>query len=578
MHYGFAHLSCAIATQFSLEGDMTHADQLTILSRMVRAITSAHDSQEACVAVAEATTRLLGAAWTRVWADDPTERRLRAQAISAIDRETDDLINDLSVLSYGRGLVGRIVESRAPEYVRDIVHDPRWLNQRVASAGRIHGFAGLPLVTGDRVVGVLSILFSEPRDFGPDDKSLMELLAEHAAIALGQHKRPSEARAPLETVEIVRQSEMKLKETETLLTVSRALSSTLDIGPLLRHFLRRVAGVLGADSIGSYLLDPDGEWLIPLQGYRLPPERLEALRALRLSIVQHAFYAEGARTKQPVVSSDAMHDPRIPAVIMQAAAHRSEVFVPIVADDQVVGGLVAAWWDRARDFSENDLALIAAIAAPARVVLENARLFQQDRRQRKELSVVHALSRAVTGELDRRTLIEALYAQVALVLDARDLLILLRGAVEDEVLVALSIRDGEREAGSFERRSTAHVGLAGDVMKTGVPLRTVDYVRECSRHGIDPRSSSPGLQHWVGVPMTVGDTVLGVVALGSAERAFTDADERLLTNMAQLAAVALASARLFEERESAYSELYLLSLITNRAIRRWRGSDIESGR
>jgi len=545
---------------------------------MVRAMASAHDSHEACGAVAEATTRLFGAVWARVWADEPAGRLVRAHATFGTDREIDVLMSDFSVLPYGRGLVGRIVESRTPEYVRDVVHDPRWLNRRLADAGRVHGFAGLPLVTGSRVVGVLSILFSQPRDFDRDDKPLMELLADHAAIALDRHTRSSEAKDPLESVELVRRTETNLKETEALLAVSRELSSTLDIGPLLRHFLRRVAGVLGADSIGSYLLDPDGEWLVPLQGYRLPPERLEALRALRLSIVQHAFYAEGARTRQPVVSSDAMHDSRIPAVIMQAAAHRSEVFVPIVADGRVVGGLVAAWWDRARDFSENDLALIAAIAAQASVVLENARLFQQDRRQRKELSVVHALSRAVTGELDRRTLIEALYAQVALVFDARDLLILLRGNVEGEVVVALTIRDGEREAGSFERRSADRVGLGAAVMRTGVPLRTVDYVRECARRGIGPVPRSPSPQHWLGVPMTVGDTALGVVALGSAERAFTDADERLLTNMAQLAAVALASARLFEERESAYSELYLLSLITNRALRRWRDDAIESER
>ena len=55
--------------------------------------------------------------------------------------------------------------------------------------------------------------------------------------------------------------------------------------------------------------------------------------------------------------------------------------------------------------------------------------------------------------------------------------------------------------------------------------------------------------------MTAGDSILGVVALASAEHAFTEADERLLTNIAQLAALALRSARLFEERETAYSEL-----------------------
>ena len=78
--------------------------------------------------------------------------------------------------------------------------------------------------------------------------------------------------------------------------------------------------------------------------------------------------------------------------------------------------------------------------------------------------------------------------------------------------------------------------------------------------------------------MTAGDTVLGVVALASAEHEFTDADERLLTNIARLAALALRIARLSEERETAYSELYLLSLITHRALRRWHESAIEPER
>lgn len=691
-----------------------HADKLIALSRLTRAMTAAHDSGEACGAIAEATTKLLGAVWTRVWADDPTERVVRPEATFGFDREIDALMTDFAVFPYGQGLVGRIIESHTPEYVRDIVHDPRWLNQPLANAGRVHGFAGLPLITGNRVVGVLSILFGEPRDFGHDDRQLIELLADHAAIALDNARSYEEAReqlrstttllavaqalsrrapveemmrrigrevaraigadavgayfldvkketllpvagyrlpkdlvatfrkmslvlerwpgiqdamrnqrvmwssdagadprcdrealasvprhsalfAPtvargepvggiyavwwqtgrefsraetrliegvaaqvglaLENVDLVRQTEVKLKESETLLAVSRALSSTLDVGTLLRHFLRRIAGVLDADGVGSYLLDQDGEWLVPFQGYRLPPDRLEALRALRLSIVQHGLYAEGARTKRPVFSSDAMHDPRIPEVMRQAAPHKSELFVPIVAKGRVVGGLVAAWWDRVRDFSDDDLALIEAIATQAGVALDNARLFQQNRRQVKELSVLHALSRAVTGELNRRTLIEALYDQVARVFDARHLIILLRGHTEDELAVALRIRDGERDSASFQPCPAGGAGLAAAVMKTGTPLRTGDYAGECARHEVDPSLGSPSMPHWLGVPMAAGDTVLGVVALASAARAFTADDERLLTNIAQLAALALRSARLFEERDTAYSEL-----------------------
>src|SRR5256886_16698189 len=55
--------------------------------------------------------------------------------------------------------------------------------------------------------------------------------------------------------------------------------------------------------------------------------------------------------------------------------------------------------------------------------------------------------------------------------------------------------------------------------------------------------------------MTTGDTVIGVLTLRSPTRPFGEADERLLASIGPLAALALRSERLFEERTRAYSEL-----------------------
>jgi signal transduction histidine kinase len=51
--------------------------------------------------------------------------------------------------------------------------------------------------------------------------------------------------------------------------------------------------------------------------------------------------------------------------------------------------------------------------------------------------------------------------------------------------------------------------------------------------------------------------VLGVLTLADATRPFTEADERLLSNIASLTALALRSARLYEERSATYRELTL---------------------
>src|SRR5207247_1044059 len=57
------------------------------------------------------------------------------------------------------------------------------------------------------------------------------------------------------------------------------------------------------------------------------------------------------------------------------------------------------------------------------------------------------------------------------------------------------------------------------------------------------------------VPMTAGEQVLGVIVLRGGPRLYTAADERLLLNIAHLAALALRSVRLFEDRTRAYREL-----------------------
>src|SRR5437899_9098341 len=93
------------------------------------------------------------------------------------------------------------------------------------------------------------------------------------------------------------------------------------------------------------------------------------------------------------------------------------------------------------------------------------------------------------------------------------------------------------------------------VLETGESIRSDGYFAECARRGVEPVPTFAGARHWLGVPMRAADTVIGVLTLRSPERPFADADQRLLTNIAHLAALALRNARLFEERTRAYREL-----------------------
>ena len=396
-------------------------------------------------------------------------------------------------------------------------------------------------VHGESVGSLFLVWWRTGRAFPPGEVRLVEGVAAQVGLAL-------------ENADLSRQTQAKLREAEVLLSISRALSTTLDLSALFRHFLRRVADTLDTDSVGVWLLGEDGEWLEAHAGYHVPPERLEGIRRLRLSIVKHDLYAEAVRTRRPVFSRDVAADPRIPAVVRELAPHRSQLFVPIVAHDRFIGGLTAVWWERERELSEGEIDLMEVIANQAGIAIANARLFEENRRQVEELSVLHELSQAVTGQLDRAALIDALSTQVARVLDARHMFVILAAEERNDLELVFRMADGVLQP-AHERSPLHSAGLTPIVLETGRPLRCDDYVAECARHGVEPIARSAALRFWLGVPMTAGDQTLGVIGLRSSERGFTAAHERLLTNIGQLAALALRTARLFDERTRAYSEL-----------------------
>jgi signal transduction histidine kinase/CheY-like chemotaxis protein len=221
----------------------------------------------------------------------------------------------------------------------------------------------------------------------------------------------------------------------------------------------------------------------------------------------------------------------------------------------MIAGFAAVWWERRREFRPEELALMEAIGSQVGVALENAQLFDENRRRVEELSVLHELSRAVTGQLDRAALLEAIRSQVARVLDISNLVVLLRGPDRGVLEVALRIVDGMANEEGPREYPPQGVGLMSIVLERGAALRSVDYAADCAHHGVTPIADSAARPYWLGVPVRAGDTVLGVLVLRSRTRAFTDADERLLANIGHLAGLALRSARLFEERTGALAEL-----------------------
>ena len=440
-------------------------------------------------------------------------------------------------------LVRESFAGRAPSWTSDFMSDSRF-DFPFLTAIRPGAVLFAPtLVRGEVVGGIFLVWWRSGRAFDPLEVRLVEGVASQVGLAV-------------ENAELGRQTAQKLDEMERLLNVSRALSSTIELGPLLRTLLRQVTRTTGADTAGVWLANADTGVLEPFAGYHVPPDILERLGQFRIDPTRSPLYAEAIARRAAVVARDARSDDGLPVEMVTAAPHRAQLFAPIVANERLVGALIVVWWERELACGDRELGMVDAMASQAGIALENARLFEEDRRKLAELSTLYELSRAVTGQLDTAQLVEAVHREVARVLDVHNLAVFLYDPGRRELEIVLREWDGAREV-DLPRRRPLGVGLASAVVTGRAPLRTTDYAAACAREGVEPVAESLALPHWLGVPMIVGDEVLGALTLSAAARPFTEGDERLLTNIASLTALALRSARLYEERSATYRELTL---------------------
>ena len=183
--------------------------------------------------------------------------------------------------------------------------------------------------------------------------------------------------AEMQGVEARRREQDRLRETETLLAVSRALNATLDPTETMRRVAREIALALGADMAGAYLADPANENLWAVAGYRVPREMLEAFRRYPIPIKNHRVIEEAWRTRRAVWTDNMKDDPRIDRISYDRFPHQSDLFAPIRIKDRPVGGFFAIWWTERRTVTDEEIRLLQGISDLAGICLENAQLYRQ---------------------------------------------------------------------------------------------------------------------------------------------------------------------------------------------------------
>ena len=192
----------------------------------------------------------------------------------------------------------------------------------------------------------------------------------------------------------------------------------------------------------------------------------------------------------------------------------------------------------------------SAILTLNRDITAQKREEERLQRQNGYYIALHETSLELLHQLDRTVVLEAIVSRAAALIGTEHGYIELVSDDGNLLLPAVGIGMFHTRYGESKQRGE---GIGGTIWETGQPLVVNDYGAWDKRL---PESRRNRYQAVVGVPLVVGDTVMGVLGLGAAhgERTFDDADVDLLSRFAALAAIALQNARLHTAAQQELAE------------------------
>jgi GAF domain-containing protein len=226
--------------------------------------------------------------------------------------------------------------------------------------------------------------------------------------------------------------------------------------------------------------------------------------------------------------------------------------LPLISRGQVIGAMTVQS-ERPTAFSDDDITVLQTMADQLANAIENARLLEQEQTRAQELTVLNEMSRALSAELELAAVLRNVYQYTSRLMDATNLYVALYDAEQDEISFPL-YAEGELIRTSTGRKTGQ--GLTEHVIRTRAPLLISENVpARLQELGIE--SIGRESQSWLGVPMTIGAQVIGVIAVQSytTPRVYNERHRDLLYVIANQAAIAVQNARLFGQVQATLKEL-----------------------
>ncbi len=254
----------------------------------------------------------------------------------------------------------------------------------------LYAWMGVPLNAGAEIIGAMSLgVRDSATAYTKEQMNLLQAIADLVAGALVKAR-------------LLQETERRARQLSSLNEVTRQLTTTLELSPLLQNILQSAVDILECEAGSLLLVDEQTRELVfqatvglsagDLAGQTLPQGTGsvgQAVESRQVIVDNHVaeppdWYCQGGSSEEVMV--------------------RSLLTIPLQAKEKVIGVIEVVDKRDGSPFGRDDQDLLSAFAGQAAVAIENARLYmltdQALAARVEELSVMQRIDRELNASLD----------------------------------------------------------------------------------------------------------------------------------------------------------------------------------
>ncbi len=457
----------------------------------------------------------------------------------------EDLVRQVSGIKLGEGLAGRVAASGEPLVVEDVSLDPQLATTPLAKE-RIRGYAGVPLKSRGRVLGVMNVGSCQPQRCTPGHLRFLTTMAGHIGVAVENallHEQLSS-------------SQFRLRERVKELSILYDVSSEALGAPSINVFLSFVARRLPASmqyqqavAVVCCSLDEND--------YLAWSDNIDKDVAERICIspgegtLGKLMIDEGVLLEYEIARLDAF---------WADCDVKSILAVPVTVNGEPIGSICVYYLSHKWHFLEEEKHLLRGISEQIAQFIARDAVEREKRQRAREIPTLLEVSKALASVVEVEELLPAIEGTLVETLEAAEAGALL---LFDEGTGMLTVESSFGYDISALRQISLQVGesMSGKVFKSGkpkvwaAPEEAAAAMANMTDHNrVYFRQASGGFDHpksAIGVPLVYREGKIGVLTLENFRNkgGLSMSDLPFLQALAELTVISMNQIRLLQQTE-----------------------------